>query len=87
MQLLDIAIKHSMKEEINMDAIREEFLNTLVEDKSYDWIANNYHKLSKEELKDIILETLYAIHTTAYLGEEDCILTDARYNLIERWEV
>jgi len=70
-----------------MDKIREEFLDTLLSDSSYDYIANNYYKFTPEELKDIILELLYAIHTTAYLGEEHFVLEQAKYEITERWEV
>jgi len=67
-----------------MDA-REEFLSSMVQDKSYDWIANNYTRLTKEELKDVVLELLYAIHTTAHTGKEMMILADAGMELTERW--
>lgn len=29
----------------------------------YEWVANNYYKLDKEQLKEIILNLDYAIHT------------------------
>lgn len=67
-----------------MDA-REEFLKSMVQDKSYDWIANNYTRLTKEELKDVVLELLYAIHTTAHTGKEMMVLADAGMELTERW--
>ena len=67
-----------------MDA-REEFLSSMVQDKSYDWIANNYTRFTKEELKDVVLELLYAIHTTAHTGKEMMILADAGMELTERW--
>lgn len=41
----------------------DEFINALREDEDmgYDYIANNAHKFSKEELKRIILELLYEL--------------------------
>lgn len=45
---------------------------------SYDFIANNYYKLSKEQLKDILLEYIYVTDTEA---EEEAI-----ENLAERME-
>lgn len=47
-----------MGEEINYI---DEFINALREDMGYDYIANNAHKFSKEELKRIILELLYEL--------------------------
>ena len=70
-----------------MEKHLEEFLQSTVSDKSYDYIANNYYNFTKEELKDIILELLYAIHTTAHTGKEMMILADANMELAERWEV
>lgn len=46
---------------------------------SYDFIANNYYKLSKEQLKDILLEYIYVADKDT---EEEAI-----DNLKERWEV
>ncbi len=39
----------------------DEFINALKEDMGYDYIANNAHNFSKEELKRIILELLYEL--------------------------
>ena len=39
----------------------DEFINALKEDRGYDYIANNAHNFSKEELKRIILELLYEL--------------------------
>lgn len=47
-----------MGEEINY---MDELINALREDMGYDYIANNAHKFSKEELKRIILELLYEL--------------------------
>ena len=46
---------------------------------SYDFIANNYYKLSKEQLKDILLEYIYVVDEDT---EEEAI-----ENIKERWEV
>ena len=65
-----------------MERRLDEFLESLSKDKSYDYIANNYMAFRKDELKDIILELLYAIHTD---GDEDIILNSAGEELTERW--
>lgn len=65
-----------------MERRLDEFLESLIKDKSYDYIANNYMAFRKDELKDIILELLYAIHTD---GDEDIILDSAGVGLTERW--
>ena len=70
-----------------MERRLDEFLESMVKDKSYDYIANNYMNFRKEELKDIILELLYAIHTTAHTGKEMMILADAGMELTERWDI
>ena len=36
-----------------------EILQAIKEDRLYDYIANNYYKISQEKLKDIILELYY----------------------------
>lgn len=41
----------------------KELMNSLKaairENKAYDWIANNYYRLSKGDLKDVALEIIY----------------------------
>ena len=39
--------------------MEEEILQAIREDRLYDFIANNYYKISQEKLKDIILELYY----------------------------
>ena len=39
--------------------MEEEILQAIREDRLYDYIANNYYKISQEKLKDIILELYY----------------------------
>jgi hypothetical protein len=59
-----------MGEEINY---MDEFINALREDMGYDYIANNAHKFSKEELKRIILELLYELTETHKPNIENAI--------------
>lgn len=47
-------------------------------EKTYDYICNNYWQMSKEELKDIAKELIYAINKT---GEEADILEDVAEEL------
>ena len=42
-------------------------------DGAYDFICNNYYKMSKEELKDIAKELLYAIHYFHKEEEKDIL--------------
>lgn len=66
----------------------EEFVNVLLNNPNgaYDFICNNYYNMSKEELKDIIKETLYAIHTNTEKAEHDQILYDVALELSESYE-
>jgi 20S proteasome alpha/beta subunit len=47
-------------------------------EKTYDFICNNYWNMSKDELKDIAKELIYAISRT---GEEADILEDVAEEL------
>lgn len=48
---------------------------------AYDYICNNYYKMSKEELKDITKELLYAVHDNVTEKEHDEILKDVATEL------
>lgn len=52
-------------------------------DHAFDFIANNYYKFSKDELKDICKELLYAIHTNTTIDEHNKILSDTAEELDE----
>ena len=39
--------------------MREELLRAIDEDRLYDYIADNYHKMSKFELRTVLLEVIY----------------------------
>ena len=56
------------------------FLDAMNDDKEYDYIANNYYQMSKEELKDILLEYIYAGHCCDKDVEDD-IKEQVRDNL------
>lgn len=53
---------------------------------AYDFISNNYYKMSVEELKDITKELLYAIHTNTTEKEHDKILSDVAEELEQQYE-
>lgn len=55
-------------------------------DAAYDYIANNYYNLSKEELRDVVKELLYSIHTNTTKEEYNKILKDAAEELAEQYE-
>ncbi len=59
------------------------FLNAMEVGKEYDFIANNYNSMSKSELKDILLEYIYAIRNR---GDElsDLISDDVADELLSR---
>jgi hypothetical protein len=49
---------------------------------AYDFICNNYYKMSKEELKDITKELLFAIYDNVInTAEHDKILNDVATEL------
>ena len=49
--------------------MKKEIIQAIKEDKLYDFIANNYYKISKEETRDLLLELIYMI----YFDYEYCI--------------
>ena len=62
----------------------KEFIKVLKENPShaYDYICNNYHKFSKEELKDITKELLYGIYDNSIAKiEHDTILSSVAEEL------
>lgn len=58
--------------------IMKEFVELLKNnpDGAYDFISNNYHKMSKEELKNVAKELLYAIYDKVDKAEHNKILYD-----------
>lgn len=61
----------------------KEFIDVLKSnpDGAYDYICNNYYKMSKEELKDIAKELLYAVHDNVTKAEHNKILEDVATEL------
>lgn len=55
-----------------MDAMKE-FIGVLKScpNSAYDFICNNYYRMSKEELKDVAKELLYIIHVMMDEKEHD----------------
>ena len=66
----------------------EELINVLKNNPNgaYDFICNNYYKMSKEELKDFAKELLYAIHSNTDKAEHDKMLGDVATELAEGYE-
>jgi len=60
-----------------MEVIKE-FIEVLKNnpDGAYDFICNNYYKMSKDELKDITKELLFAVHDNVTKAEHNKILND-----------
>lgn len=61
----------------------KEFIEVLKNnpDHAYDFISNNYYKMSKEELKDITKELLFAIYENVTKTEHNDILNDVAKEL------
>ena len=61
----------------------EQFIDILKNDPNaaYDFICNNYYNMSKEELKNIAKELLYAIFDNATKEEHDKMLADVANEL------
>ena len=53
---------------------------------AYDFICNNYYKMSKDELKDIVKELLYAVHDNVTKAEHNQILNDVATELEDNYE-
>lgn len=41
--------------------MEQEIIQAIKKDKLYDYIANNFYKISKEDLRDLILEIYYIL--------------------------
>lgn len=67
--------------------MEREILQAIREDRLYDYIANNYYKISQEKLKDIILEIYYIYRCETIKNVKECNNKIANY-LIENkcWE-
>lgn len=59
--------------------MKDEVMKAIEEDKLYDFIANNYWRMSKEELKDVLLEVIWSNDPTD--ENKEYLLT----LLSERW--
>ena len=61
----------------------KEFIGVLKNnpDGAYDFICNNYYNMSKEELKNIAKELLYAVHYNMTKVEHNKILSDVASEL------
>lgn len=53
---------------------------------AYDYICNNYYKFSKEELKDIVKELLYAVYDNMTEKEHNDIMSKVAEELKEAYE-
>lgn len=42
--------------------MEKEIIQAIKKGKIYDYIANNFYKISKEDLRDLILEIIYMIY-------------------------
>lgn len=69
--------------------IMKEFIDVLKNNPNhaYDYLCENYYRMTKDELKDIAKELLYAIYDNAYSTEEhDSILNNVATELEDFYE-
>ena len=59
--------------------MKDEIMKAIEEDRLYDFIANNYYKMSKEELKDVLLEVIWNCN------EDGLMNLSIANSLSERW--
>ena len=55
-------------------------------DHAYDFISNNYWKMSKDEIVNVVKELLYSIHTNTTEDLHNKILLDAGIELDEQYD-
>ena len=65
-----------------MNKEQREAIQAIRENNFYDWISNNGHLLSKEELTRIIKEFAYAVHQSK---EKDEIQDNIAEELTDMW--
>lgn len=60
----------------------EQFLESLDNEKEYDFIANYYNEISKFDLRTLLLEYIYATHNLPQTHREQ-VIDDVRENIEE----
>lgn len=60
-----------------MDYMKD-YIKALREGRSFDWISNHGHELSRYELIDIIKELDYAIHDQLFESDKEYVISAAR---------
>ena len=58
----------------------EQFLESLDDEKEYDFIANYYNEISKFDLRIILLEYIYSVHNLPQTHKEK-VIDDVRENI------
>ena len=64
--------------------MKDRVMKAIEDNELYDFIAENYWKMEKEELKDILLEALWTGYQDAPRDED--FNRELASNLSERWE-
>lgn len=62
--------------------MEQEILKAIKEDRLYDFVANNYYRISQETLRDLILEIYYVFRYETSLDIEEEFIK-VHENLIE----
>lgn len=60
--------------------MKDEIMKAIEENRLYDLIASDYYKMSKEELKDVLLEVIWNCN------EDGSMNLSIANSLSERWE-
>jgi hypothetical protein len=63
--------------------MKDEVMKAIEKNELYDYVANNYWNMSKEELKDILLEAIWVGCSNAPRDED--FNRELASNLSERW--
>ena len=69
--------------------MEQEILTAIKEDRLYDFVANNYYRISQETLRDLILEIYYILRyeqTEISHGEDLCARIVESLKENKEWE-
>lgn len=69
-----------------MEFTPQQLFHALKHKTGYDYVANHYSEMDKEDLKDLVLELIYAIGDHCSPAVEKGIFADVVFELRDRWE-
>lgn len=65
-------------EDSDLTELEAGMLAAIEEGKAYDFVANNYYKMDRRDLKDVLLEALYLLSDS----DNDALLAGVKYRWI-----